>query len=155
MSCPFYSFRNNDYYCEKKSDYINSDCYYRYCRAYSYDECPIYKGEGSSGGCYISSACFYSLGEDDNCYELQLLRKYRDGFLKKQSYGEDDINEYYKYTPQIVDAIDKDESREKIYIEIFNKYIEPCIKFIEGGRLKETYSLYKKMFYELKTKYIR
>ena len=51
MSCAYYTFRNNDYYCLKKGDYVNSDVYQRYCKNYSYDECPIYKDNPNSGGC--------------------------------------------------------------------------------------------------------
>ena len=54
MSCSYYTFRQNDYYCTKKGDYVNSDTYYRYCKGYYYDECPIYRHEESSG-CYLTT----------------------------------------------------------------------------------------------------
>ena len=31
MSCSYYTFRQGDYYCTKKSDYVNEDVYYKYC----------------------------------------------------------------------------------------------------------------------------
>ena len=44
MSCPFYKYIDG-YYCYKKHGEINEDVYSRYCRDYSYSDCPIYKDE--------------------------------------------------------------------------------------------------------------
>ena len=52
MSCSYYTFRQGDYYCTKKSDYVNEDVYYKYCRNWDYSDCPVYKGD-TSGGCYL------------------------------------------------------------------------------------------------------
>ena len=70
MSCSYYTFRQGDYYCTKKSDYVNEDVYYKYCRNWDYSDCPVYKGD-TSGGCYLTSACMYSKGLPDDCYELE------------------------------------------------------------------------------------
>lgn len=154
MACPYYDFRNNDYYCTKKSDYVNSDCYYRYCRNYDYGDCPIYKNESSSGGCYISSACVYALGCKDDCYELNLLRNFRDTYVSVQKDGNSKIAEYYKVAPKIVEKINNQSEKGKIYIEIFNTYIKECIKYIEKNFLREAYDLYKKMYTDLKNRYL-
>lgn len=155
MACPYYDFRNSDYYCTKKSDYVNSDCYYKYCRNWDYRDCPIYKNESSSGGCYISSACVYALGCDDDCYELNLLRNFRDKYLSKQKSGQSEIAEYYRCAPEIVRKINKLEEKGKIYVEIYNKYIKKCISNIENKKYSDAHSLYKTMYYELKDKYIK
>ena len=83
MSCSYYTFRQGDYYCTKKSDYVNEDVYYKYCRNWDYSDCPVYKGD-TSGGCYLTSACMYSKGLPDDCYELETLRNFRDTWLKNQ-----------------------------------------------------------------------
>lgn len=49
MACPYYSFKDDahfggEYYCTKCQDYTNNDLYYAYCKNYSYDECPLYRG---------------------------------------------------------------------------------------------------------------
>ena len=80
MSCSYYTFRQGDYYCTKKSDYVNEDVYYKYCRNWDYSDCPVYKGD-TSGGCYLTSACMYSKGLPDDCYELETLRNFRDTWL--------------------------------------------------------------------------
>ena len=107
MSCPYYTFRSNDYYCTKNEDYVNSDVYYKYCRKYDYDDCPIYKGDSSSGGCYLTSACVEARGLPDDCMELQTLRDFRDNWLKQQPCGQDEVAEYYATAPRIVDKINK------------------------------------------------
>lgn len=42
MSCPYYYF-DHDYCCRKTGERVNEDIYYKYCKRYDYDDCPIYK----------------------------------------------------------------------------------------------------------------
>lgn len=55
--------------------------------------------------CYLTSACMkYLQGNfDDNCYELAVLRWFRDIFVSKE-----DIEHYYEVVPIIVETINKD-----------------------------------------------
>ena len=68
MSCPFYWY-NHHYACRKSGKDVNEDTYYKYCRNYDYDDCPIYKGN-DSGGCFLTSACTEARGLPDDCREL-------------------------------------------------------------------------------------
>lgn len=72
MSCPFYWY-NHHYACRKTGQDVNEDTYYKYCRNYDYDDCPIYKGN-DSGGCFLTSACTEARGLPDDCHELTVLR---------------------------------------------------------------------------------
>ena len=103
MSCPFYWY-NHHYACRKTGQDVNEDTYYKYCRNYDYDDCPIYKGN-DSGGCFLTSACTEARGLPDDCHELTVLRAFRDGYLRSQPEGEAEIAEYYAVAPKIVDAI--------------------------------------------------
>lgn len=49
--------------------------------------------------CYLTSACMKYFQEkfDDNCYELTILRWFRDNFVSKE-----DIEHYYEVAPIIV-----------------------------------------------------
>ncbi|GHU54664.1 hypothetical protein FACS1894132_09650 [Clostridia bacterium] len=58
-------------------------------------------------GCYITTAVCTSLEKPDDCYELTLLRNFRDTFLKNQPDGETLIKPYYEDAPRIVDKINK------------------------------------------------
>ena len=82
MSCPFYWY-NHHYACRKTGQDVNEDTYYKYCRNYDYDDCPIYKGN-DSGGCFLTSACTEARGLPDDCHELTVLRAFRDGYLRSQ-----------------------------------------------------------------------
>lgn len=39
------------------------------------------------GGCYLTSATVEYMGLEDNCYQLSILRKYRDDYLTKLFYN--------------------------------------------------------------------
>ena len=99
MSCPYYWW-NNHYACRKSGKDVNEDTYGKYCKNYSYSDCPIYKGNDTSG-CFLTSACVEARGLPDDCYELRVLRNFRDSYLVKQDCGECEINHYYLF----VDAL--------------------------------------------------
>lgn len=152
MSCSYYSFRQNDYYCNKKSDYVNSDVYYKYCRNYDYSDCPIYKGD-SSGGCYLTSACMYARGLADDCYELKVLRHFRDTWLSSLKEGKEIIKQYYKIAPKIVSAINDTMDSKSIYERLYKNMVEPCVKLIEQQKYYESLELYKNMTLELEKEF--
>lgn len=146
MGCPFYTFRQNDYYCIKRQDYVSSDCYYRYCRDYSYDECPDYKDGGSSGGgCYLTSACVKAKGLPDDCHELETLRKFRDEWLKAREGGEKAVLEYYRIAPGITDAINERSDAAEIWERVYRELVLPCVALIEQGKHEDAYELYREM----------
>lgn len=153
MSCSYYSFRQGDYYCNKKRDYVNSDVYYKYCRNWDYGDCPIYKGDTSSSTCYLTSACVYAKGLADDCYELETLRKYRDTWLKSQTEGESLIKMYYEVAPKIVSVINDREDRKMIYEMIYDKMVKPCVNLIEQQKYMETLDLYREMTLKLSKEY--
>ena len=108
MSCPHYLFKDDgwfggNYYCLVIDRPVNNDTYYSFCRGYEYDSCPNYKAVHSNGGgCYITTACVHAKGLSDNCYELQILRMYRDTWLINQKEGKALIGEYYRIAPIII-----------------------------------------------------
>ena len=153
MSCSWYDFRNNDYYCMKKQDYVNSDVYYRYCRNYSYDECPIYKGNTDSGGCYLTSACVEAKGLPDDCEELTVLREFRDNWLKHRPGGLGEVAEYYASAPVIVEKINAREDAKEIWCRVYESLVRPCVELIKCGKMEETHALYCKGALELKMEF--
>ena len=153
MSCPHYYFKNNDYYCLKKEEYVSSDTYYKYCRNYDYGDCPIYKGD-TSGGCFITSACVIAMGKDDDCYELTLLRNFRDNYLKKTKTGIEDVKKYYEIAPQIVKKIDSSINKKTIYQGIYDSMISPCIKYIERCEYEKAHYHYRMEVIKLSDLYL-
>ncbi len=103
--------------------------------------------------CYITTAACEFLGMDDHCYELDLLRSYRDTYLEQLSNGEDLIDRYYDLAPSIVKHIDERPDRSEIYHTTWDRYILPCIRLIEAGDNAQCEQLYEQMVLDLKDKY--
>lgn len=104
--------------------------------------------------CYITTAVCKSCGKPDDCYELTQLRKFRDEWLSKQPDGQALINKYYSDAPKIVRAIDSQSNSGNIYNDINNKYIKPCIEYIENNEPEKCKDLYVCMVNSLSEKYL-
>lgn len=153
MSCTYY-YWSGGYACRKTGKNVDEDTYYKYCRNYDYNDCPIYKGNQTSG-CFLTTACVRTKGLPDDCYELNALRAFRDGYMKTTPTGEKDINEYYFIAPQIISAIDRLGNSEQIYGEMYNDLVMNCISLINEGKKEEAYAYYKEYVEELKDEYLK
>ena len=98
----------------------------------------------------------YSLHEifsrkfDDNCYELSVLRWFRDNFVTKE-----DIEHYYEVAPIIVEIINKEEQSGVIYDYIYNNIVNYCVKQIEQGNYDKAYHRYKNSVLVLEEQFAR
>lgn len=106
------------------------------------------------GMCFISTAVYLSLGLNDDCYDLELLRKYRDEYLLKEKKLISDVELYYDMSPKIVIQINQEADSDEVYQYLYNKYIKEAVYKIENGEYNEAYSIYKEMVYECKMKYL-
>lgn len=90
--------------------------------------------------CYLTSACMKYFQEkfDDNCYELIVLRWFRDNFVSKE-----DIEHYYEVAPIIVDTINKEEKSNLVYDYIYDNIVDYCVEQIEQGNYDAAYRRYK------------
>ena len=90
--------------------------------------------------CFLTTACMKYFQEkfDDNCYELTVLRWFRDNFVSK-----DDIEHYYEVAPMIVQTINKEEKSAIIYDFIYDNIVDYCIQQIEQGNYDKAYNRYK------------
>lgn len=105
--------------------------------------------------CYITTAVCTTQGKPDDCYELTLLRDYRDGYLAGLENGEELIARYYDVAPTIVRHINERPDSGEIYTGIWDEYLSPCIHMIEDGRKEECRLLYMQMVYDLQDRYFR
>ena len=105
-------------------------------------------------GCFITTAVCYNLGKADDCYELTVFRNFRDNWLAKQINGNNLIKQYYLIAPVIVANINKLVNAVEIYNNIWNNYLQPCLKLIEQGKLTECRDKYVEMVNNLKLKYL-
>ncbi len=105
--------------------------------------------------CYISTAVCRETGRPDDCYELELLRSYRDGYLSERPDGDELIKRYYDLAPSIVKHISQHKDASQIYQGIWEQYLEPCIRLIENEQNEECCELYETMVEDLKEKYFQ
>lgn len=91
-------------------------------------------------GCFLTSACLQHFKNefDDNCYELTVLRWFRDNFVL-----ENDIVYYYQIAPIIVEAINNDDNNEIIYDYIYENVVNYCVNEIEKGNYEKAYNRYR------------
>ena len=102
--------------------------------------------------CFLTTACMRYFHEkfDDNCYELTVLRWFRDNFVSNQ-----DIEHYYEIAPIIVENINKEEKLDIIYDYIYDNMVDYCIEQIERGNYTQAYVRYKNSVLLLEEQYGR
>lgn len=103
--------------------------------------------------CYITTAVCETFHKPDDCYELNMLRNYRDEYLAKQPDGEELIREYYDVAPTIVKRINHQENKDEIYHEVWDAYLKPCLSMIETGDNEACKERYIRMVHELQERY--
>lgn len=103
--------------------------------------------------CYITTAVCETFGKPDDCYELTVLRNYRDTYLQNQPGGEEAIREYYDVAPTTVKRINRQPDRKKIYRSIWETYLNPCLTMIENDEKESCKELYMEMVRTLQERY--
>ncbi len=104
--------------------------------------------------CYITTAVCESLGKPDDCYELEMLRNYRDEYLAGMEEGRALIDRYYDIAPTIVNRINRQENASDVYEGIYRDYLCPCIKTIEQHENEKCREIYASMMKDLQMKYM-
>lgn len=85
-------------------------------------------------GCFLTSACVLAQGLSDDCYELVILRKFRDEFIITCiPEGKDMVSQYYAVAPKIVCCIDTDPHKIQIYNKLYHSLVVPSVKKILEG----------------------
>lgn len=110
------------------------------------------KTEHSDVKCYLTTACMkhFQKNFDDNCYELTVLRWFRDNFVTRE-----DIKHYYEIAPLIVSGIDLEEKCYVIYDYIYDNVVDYCVKEIELGNYEDAYKRYKESILVFEEYYAR
>lgn len=103
----------------------------------------------SKGGCFITTATCEHLNKTDDCNELNTFRNFRDNWLASQPDGESIIENYYNIAPSIVEKINASEDSERVYKQIWQKYLSNCLHLIENQRFNECKDLYTEMVLHL------
>lgn len=103
-----------------------------------------FKGTGS-GGCYLTTAMCDILGKDDDCYELESLRFFRDNILLKTKAGKDIVDEYYIVAPEISSKLRSHINRTRIALYMRDMYICRILTLIDQCKFEDAVLCYKEM----------
>lgn len=111
------------------------------------------KSESSSVDvkCYLTTACMKHFQEnfDDDCYELRVLRWFRDNFVSPE-----DIKHYYTIAPYIVKEINKDEKADLVYDYIYDNIVDYCVEQIVDENYDNAYKRYKNSILALEEQFV-
>lgn len=110
------------------------------------------KSTKTDTSCYLTTACmkYYQENFDDHCYELTILRWFRDNFVCKE-----DIEHYYEIAPIIIQNINDMDKPNVIYDYIYHNIVDYCVKQIELGNYDKAYSRYKNSVLSLEQQLVR
>ncbi len=158
MSCSYYCFRQGDYYCCKKNDYVNSDAYYRYCRNYDYGDCPVYK-QASSSGCYLTTIVCRLLGKSDNDSVLEKLRWFRDTVMCNDCMYDKLLQEYDAIGPMIASCLANDNDGQIMANYLYDNILNRICGNLDAREVDKAVEIYRVMtlalinYYGLKDTY--
>jgi hypothetical protein len=99
------------------------------------------KEKEDDSNCFITTACIKYFNLQDNCYELQTLRKFRDNYLLKSNEGQNLVKEYYFIAPALVKQLEVDKRKGFLFKEIFEEIRAAC-NAIELGEYENAKKIY-------------
>ncbi|MBQ3357203.1 MAG: hypothetical protein IJG45_08875 [Oscillospiraceae bacterium] len=104
--------------------------------------------------CFITTATCAFEGKPDDCAELTAFRAFRDGWLTQHG-GEDLVAAYYETAPGIVTCIELCDDPEARYAEIRTRWLEPCYRALQDGRMPDCRDRYVDMVRTLEKRYLQ
>jgi hypothetical protein len=105
-------------------------------------------------GCFLTTAVVHWAGKADDCFELMVLRKFRDGYMRGLSEGPGMIKDYYEHAPQVVKAIQEEGRGEAEWPRVY-AMVQEAVELIEAGRNREALELYAAEYLRLKAEYVQ
>jgi len=109
------------------------------------DESEDESDSSSSSGCFLTTSACEHRGLSDDCHELTVLRGFRDTYMDATPDLQEQVREYYRVAPEVVDAIQAMPDRTETLERMFTEYIRPSVEAIERGENTEAYDIYVKM----------
>ncbi len=111
----------------------------------------------SAAWCFISTACAEARGMADDCYELALLRLFREEHVARLPEGEAALAAYREKAPRIVAAVEAlgESAAREVWEEVYERGVKPAVALITNGSWDEAYELYSSMCAELEERFLR
>jgi Ca2+-binding RTX toxin-like protein len=109
-------------------------------------------GLGVGGGCFLTSAMVAWAGKANDCRELTVLRRFRDGYMRRLPSGPAMIDDYYRHAPQVVSSIHQQQRGDVEWPKV-HAMVRHAVSLIDAGRNEEALQLYSAEYLRLKTRY--
>lgn len=93
------------------------------------------------GDCFLTTACTRYYGLSDDCYQLTILRHFRDGHLLQSKHGAALVQQYYAEAPRLVAKLKVRKDKSLLYAEIFRRIGLAC-DAVENGQMRSATQLY-------------
>ncbi len=102
--------------------------------------------------CFLSTACIQHKRLPDQCEELQVLRTFRDKYMRSSPLGNQLVEDYYRLGPGLVAAIETDGNKASTYRYIYGCIKKACAKIVSLENA-EAQNIYTRMVKRLTKKY--
>ena len=110
------------------------------------------KASTSTSDCCFITVCVKYAGLPDDCHELQVIRKFRDEYVRALPEGTTLIEDYYRTAPVIVQRIKLQKDSRDIFQKLLTALRE-VVALIQADRNSEALALCKRGFRLLKRRY--
>ena len=106
------------------------------------------------GGCFITTACVEHMGLADDCEQLTILRLFRDKLVEEDPIFREQVLEYYRNAPKIVQKIMESKDKDIVLNDLYYELVEPCVSMLKEKQQEEAKSHYVAVYKKLAKKYI-
>lgn len=90
--------------------------------------------------CLISTSVERGPGLADDCIELQVLRGFRDSWMRRHHPLE--LDRYRVLSPRFIDYVEAGVDPDRTYSEIFSRFLAPGIAAVRGQRWELAFAHY-------------
>lgn len=101
--------------------------------------------------CFLTTATVQAVGLTDECFELRVLRRFRDTYLEHSPAGRDLVRQYYATAPAIVARINARPDAHHIWLVVYARYILPCALMARAGLTNPVLAHYRRLLRYLRT----
>lgn len=124
-----------------------------YNKKKSYKKVISKENEKTQSSCFITNSIFFNVSEDDNCQELEVLRKYRDYMSSVNSHVKILFEDYYLFSPKIIKKLIQKNNPVIEYQNIWENHIKKAYIQILNNQYNEALQSYINMIEVLADEY--
>ena len=151
---------NGKYWCSNKGEdhYASDSKCYSFCEAYSRSNSArenmySYSDDHKSSGCYLTTIMCKLLNYPDNNYYLNILRMFRDNYMKQNPKYYPLLLTYDIVGPIVAYELEHDKDGKIIALNMFSRYITRAVCAIEEEKYDSAITIYTAMSDTLANRY--